>query len=117
LAITLLRLSSLRPNGGQPALISKGWIKINSPQKLVGKDFDHSCGAVDNGCTLGAPGTYESRTLLSHEVGHSIGLGHCDLNHGVMCHIRSTVNTWDSEGKAYWTPQKRDVMALEAFYP
>lgn len=103
---------------GVPTLVSKGWIKINNPDQLnPGTDFDHSCGAVDDGCELGAPGTYEARTLISHEFGHSLGLFHCDLNHGVMCGVKSTLNSSITFGKSYWTPQTRDELALSAFYP
>lgn len=54
--------------------------------------------------------------LTSHEVGHTLGLGHSDLDFGVMCHVRSTLNNELAEGTMYWTPQTRDLRAINALY-
>jgi hypothetical protein len=123
--VTLNPPSDLNGNAGlahtvgtntAPSTMVSGWIKLRND-----KVYDHSCGTTDNGCTLGAPGTFEARTLISHELGHTLGLGHCDLNHGVMCSTTSKVINGHLQrgtyGTAYWTPQAREVRALQAIYP
>lgn len=75
--------------------------------------YDHSCGTVDDGCTTTG---LDDRILVSHEVGHSLGLGHCDLNYGVMCHVKSSTTSEQAEGTSYWTPQSRDIMGLKVIY-
>jgi hypothetical protein len=76
--------------------------------------YDHPCGAVDDGCTSAGG---DDRVILGHELGHSLGLAHCDLNYGVMCHITATPNNELAEGTLYWTPQVREVLNLQAIYP
>jgi hypothetical protein len=90
-----------------------GDIRITDPSR-VGAQFDHSCGAADDGCT--SPG-WDDRIALSHETGHSLGLGHCPLDFGVMCHTSLTNGSSWSEGTSYWTPQGRDQDGILATYP
>lgn len=112
-----LAVTSIGP--AQPQLINHGFIKFVNPETLPNSPdpYDHSCGTTDNGCIGGAPNTFDDRTLLSHEFGHSLGLGHCNLDFSVMCGVRDTVTTNDTYGTVYWTPRKRDLLALEAMYP
>jgi hypothetical protein len=76
--------------------------------------YSHPCGSVDDGCTSAAG---DDRPLISHEIGHTLGLGHCDMDFGVMCHVKSTITNELAEGTLYWTPRTRDTRALRAFYP
>lgn len=43
--------------------------------------------------------------------------GHCDLNHGVMCHVKSSTSSEQAEGTSFWTPQSRYIMGLKVIYP
>ena len=95
-------------NGGDPEVLQSGFIKTKD------KFFDHFCGAVDDGCF---PANDDDRPLISHEIGHSLGLGHCDLDYGAMCHVRSIYSNPISEGTMFWNPQTRDRMALQTIYP
>ncbi len=77
------------------------------------KSYDHSCVP---GCTGGSA---DDRILLGHEMGHTLGLEHCDTNGGasVMCAARSTTtdeNVFD--GTHYWLPRLWDVRAFASFY-
>jgi hypothetical protein len=62
---------------------------IRQTLKVKDATFDHPCGEVDDGC-YGVTGN-DDRTIISHEIGHSLGLGHCDINYGVMCHVRPSL--------------------------
>ncbi len=96
-------------SSGTPALFLDQTIKIKN------QAYDHPCGASDDGC-YGVTGN-DDRILISHEIGHTLGLGHCDLNYGVMCHTRPSPTSEITPGTAYWKPQKRELLALQAFYP
>lgn len=93
-----------------PAEFLKQTIKLNNTL-----DYDHSCGVADDGCY--APPGIDDRPLISHEIGHSIGVHHCDMNYQVMCSARPSPNDEIDEGTMYWKPQALDVRALLAFYP
>jgi hypothetical protein len=94
---------------GTPALFLHQTVKIkNTP-------FEHECGLTDNGCG-GGPHN-DDRPLISHEIGHTLGLMHCDIDFQVMCHVISTIASEIVDGTSYWTPQTFDVRALQAFYP
>lgn len=100
---------TLRDGGftaGEPAFFNHQTILVRN------MEFNHPCGAVDDGCNVGG----DDRPLISHEVGHTLGLGHCDLDYSVMCHVRSTLNSELAEGTTYWTPQTRDLRAINALY-
>jgi hypothetical protein len=77
------------------------------------KSYDHSSAA---GCT-GA--TSDDRVLLGHEMGHTVGIGHCDTNGGasVMCAARSTTTNESSfDGDHYSLPRTMDIRAFNALY-
>jgi hypothetical protein len=95
-------------SSGTPALF------LHITVKYLNKNYDHGCGTLDDGC---GPGTDDDRPVLSHEVGHTIGLGHCDLDSGVMCHAKGSASNEVDQGTLYWTPQKRDIWATKAYYP
>ncbi len=81
--------------------------------RIKDMSYSHPCGTVDDGCTVGG----DDRPLISHELGHTVGLGHCDLNLGAMCHTTSTTTNEQAEGTMFWTPQPRDILAIKAIYP
>jgi hypothetical protein len=97
----------------QPAKFVFGELRVNDPAR-VGTVWNHSCGAVDDGC--GNP-AWDDRIAISHEVGHSLGLGHCGLDRGVMCHTAGSPDELWSEGTSFWTPQGRDEAGILAVYP
>jgi hypothetical protein len=79
--------------------------------------FDHTCGAIDDGCPPVTAAT-DGRKVASHELGHALGLGHCDLNSGVMCgRAPSSSGADDGAGTSWWTPQQMERWALRAIYP
>ena len=84
-------------------------------EKYLDLVFNHNCGDADDGC--GPVG--DSRPLLSHEIGHTIGLGHCDIDRTVMCHATARAIPYSEivDGTLFWTPQSRDVQAILADYP
>lgn len=117
------RFTSYVDLGAEPLVATKGFLKVNDPNDLYGAaiDFDHSCGSVDDGCKLPDFGNedegYDSRPILSHEMGHVVNLGHCDLNRGVMCHVKPSLTNGILEGTAFWTPRPHEIDALKAIYP
>jgi hypothetical protein len=76
--------------------------------------FNNDCGAEGAGCA-NQPSDY--RLFLSHELGHALALTHCDLDFGVMCRITDENGNDGTFGTGFWTPQIREVWALEAMYP
>lgn len=62
-------------------------------------------------------GRYARVRLLTHEIGHTLGLGHCDLDRGAMCHTTSSTSNEQAEGTLFWTPQPNDILGLKAIYP
>ena len=82
----------------------------------IGKctSYSHYCGTVDDGCTTNA---LDDRIIVSHEIGLSLALGHCDLNYSVMCHVTGNRTNDFAEGTSYWTPQVREDMGLKGIYP
>jgi hypothetical protein len=97
-------------SAGTPALF------LHQTLRIMKTPFEHECGLTDNGCG-GFPHN-DDRPLISHEIGHTLGLGHCDIDFQVMCHVISTTSTeLYFEGTSYWKPQTFDVRALQAFYP
>jgi hypothetical protein len=81
----------------------------------VGKaSYNHECGTIDDGCITTV---HDDRILISHEIGHTLGLGHCDLNYSVMCHVIGSKNNDFAEGTSFWTPQSREIMGLKVIYP
>ena len=106
-----------------PYTIIYGWSKAD--EHAV---WNNSCGSEGDGCALtsyfDAQGRLheEWRTLISHEIGHTLGLQHCDLDYGIICHraakvINGVVNQQAEGNHAYWTPHFRDTLALETIYP
>jgi hypothetical protein len=93
---------------GTPAFFVHQTIKI----KLAA--YSHTCGTVDDGCTNAAG---DDRPLISHEIAHTLGMGHCDMDFRVMCHVKSTTTSELAEGTMYWTPRTLDKRALRALYP
>jgi hypothetical protein len=93
-----------------PAVMTTGWIKIANDLNA----FDHSCGTADDGCAGSHP---DSRPVMAHETGHSIGFGHCNMDNGAQCHISSSLTNGFKEGNMYWTPQAKDIMGIKAMYP
>ncbi len=83
--------------------------------KIKDQAYDHPCGTTDDGC-YGVTG-FDDRILITHEIGHTIGLEHCDMNYQVMCHVRPSPTNEITEGVSYWKPQALDIRALLAFYP
>jgi hypothetical protein len=75
---------------------------------------DHSCGATDNGSCIGSHP--DDRPLISHEFGHALGLGHCNLDSTVMCHLRPTTATDNAEGTLRWIPTWSETRALGNIY-
>lgn len=92
-------------------LITHAYARFNRSYK-----WDHGCGSEGDGCQ-GGGGGLDSRPILSHEWLHVLGFDHCDLDHGVMCHISARNGNDMAEGNMFWTPQLRDVWGLEAAYP
>jgi len=60
----------------------------------------------------------DDRPMLAHEIGHTVGLGHCDTNSGmsVMCAARSINATdpgqLDFNGNHDWHPRSADIQAF-----
>lgn len=70
-------------------------------------------------CSEGCSGDkYDDRPMLAHEIGHTVGLGHCDTNSGmsVMCAARSINATdpgqLDVNGNHDWHPRSADIQAF-----
>jgi hypothetical protein len=101
------------PDGNSGRLMTHRTIKIVNTMVV-----NHSCGAVDDGCSSPQKQT-DGRKIPSHELGHALGIGHCDLDLGVMCgiNVNSSAGTDDGAGLEFWTPQQRDNWALKAMYP
>ena len=82
--------------------------------RLKNTAYNHPCGNTDVGCT-NAGG--DDRFVLTHEIGHTLGLGHCDLDRGAMCHTTSATSNEQAEGTLFWTPQPNDILGIKAIYP
>ncbi len=93
---------------GTPAFFLHQTLKI----KLT--SYSHPCGTLDDGCTSAAG---DDRPVISHELAHTLGMGHCDMDFRVMCHVKSTITNELAEGTLYWTPRTMDTRALRALYP
>jgi len=109
-----------RLGGAFAVTVDDGGYTAGTPARYLHQTMYFQIKAYDHGCAAGCTGSSnDDRPLLGHEMGHTLGLGHCDTNQGVsvMCAARSTLtNELSFDGNHYWLPQAKDLQAFNAMY-
>ncbi|MBX3225340.1 MAG: matrixin family metalloprotease [Labilithrix sp.] len=96
------------PDELEPGALAQTILHTDSAGKLRDADI-HVDGAAFRFSTNGAPGTQDIRSVLVHEIGHALGLGH-------STDARATMNVSGS-GLRWRSLEKDDVDGVCTLYP
>jgi hypothetical protein len=100
--------------------VRDGGFTSGTPAQFLHQTIKVAISYYDHSCPQGCSGAHlDDRAVFGHETGHTIGLGHCDLNNvSMMCAAQSTpTNPLDFNGTHFWAPRPTDLQAIAALYP